>query len=128
MSDFNWSAIKELFDKETETLEGGGVMVHSDGTFEPHPNNHYGELHDTLYETEDGWYYGGHHLSEDEFVENGFRYRIQHQSAVADEDFLKYWAQEVLQDYPSVFLGATAVFSEEDDLSEWFFIIKGEEV
>lgn len=127
MSNINWKAVKELFDRETETLEGGGVIVSRDGSVKP-AESHYGELFDTVYEEDDLWFYNGHPLSADEFEENGFRYRIQHPSAVADEGFLKYWAEDSLEEFPAVFLGAMSVPATDDELHGWFFIIKGEAV
>ena len=132
MSNFDWSEIKKLFDKETETLEGGGVIVRRDGSFEKHPEDWFGELFDTAYEEDGVWYYNEHPLYEDEFEDGGFRYRIQHQSAVPNEEFLEYWATSVLTEFPAVFLGATTVYSsstDEDDegeiLDAWFLILKG---
>lgn len=132
MSAFNWSEIKDLFDKETETLDGGGIVVRRDGSVEKHPDGWYGHLFDTAYEKDDVWYYNGHPLYEDEFEDGGFRYRIQHQSAVANEEFLQYWAEDVLEDFPAVFLGATTVSSSSTDddfegefLDSWFLILKG---
>ena len=131
MSDFNWAEIKDFFDKETETLEGCGIIVHRDGSFEKHPNYWYGELFDSAYEEGDVWYYNGHPLHDEEFEDGGFRYRIQHSSAIANEEFLRYWAEDVLKDYPAVFLGATTVSSVSTDSDEgelldaWFLILKG---
>ena len=49
MSNIDWKAVKGLFDRETETLEGGGVIVSRDGSVKP-AESHYGELFDTVYE------------------------------------------------------------------------------
>ena len=125
MSNIDWKAVKGLFDRETETLEGGGVIVSRDGSVKP-AESHYGELFDTVYEEDDLWFYNGHPLSADEFEEDGFRYRIQHPSAVADEGFLEYWAEDVLEEFPAVFLGAMSVPATDDGVHGWFFIIKGE--
>ena len=122
MSDIDWTRALELFNEETETLEGGGIIVHPDGTVEA-AESHYGELSDAMYVEGDVYYYNGHPLCEKEFVEDGFTYMPMENAEVSTRNFLKYQAHKYLEHGQSAFIGAT-VISDYEDESMWLFIHK----
>lgn len=124
MSNIDWTHALELFNKETETLEGGGIIIYPNGSIEA-AESHYGELSDSMYTEDDVCYYNGHPLYEIEFVENGFTYMPMEDAEVPTEGFLEYHANKYLENEQSAFLGATSISGDEDELV-WLFIHKAE--
>lgn len=125
----NWTAAAKLFDTETETLEGDGIILRPNGTIET-AEAHFGEMQGDLYVEDDVWYYDGHPLHEGTFeAHGGFEYTPMHESENITPEFLKYHAHNALDEGKAVFLGATSYsITDEDsdyyDTAAWFFIRK----
>lgn len=121
----NWDEVYALFEQETESLSGGGVIVHTDGSIEPHPDHYHAELEPAeLVEEPNGtWSYAGNPLYEESFDYQGRRYFPMHSSEVPTPGFLRHHAEPVLDRGKDVFLGAEAIIPEDGE-GIWFFIVE----
>lgn len=121
--EFDWDAIADKWYWETEVLEGGGVIIHPDGTFEAAPD-HYMDLSggtDTTYIKDEVWYWADGDIQLGHFPhtdpDTGYTFKVIGESDVMnDAPFARALAESTgVLGEKDVFLGATSADAWDKD-------------
>ena len=130
MSNVDWKKVFEAFERETETLDGGGVIVSPSGEITSAPGGHrYLELVGDLESGEVVFDYDNANLNSP-FREGGFLYIPHEPAETAHPDYLQYHAGDILDSGHRVFLGAQTIKVAEtfdDDVEDTTDLVLGED-
>lgn len=118
----DWDDVYAIFERETEALEGGGVIVYGDKPPAPAPS-HEGYDEEVCYAyLEDGEHMllGNALHAMGTFSYQGYTYRLMEASNVVDADYLREVAEPILDSERGVFMGAVAISCQvpfDDDIT-----------
>lgn len=130
MSNVDWKKVFEAFERETETLDGGGVIVSPSGEVTSAPSGHgYLELIGELEGGEVVFDYDNANLNSP-FREGGFTYIPHEPAETAHPDYLQHHSQEILDSGHRAFLGAQMIDVAtpfDDDVEDTTDLVLGED-
>lgn len=112
----NWDEALKLYNQETETLEGGGIIVHTDGTVgsAEYHHNDLTDGSDTTYVKDGVYYWADGDVCTGDFPNAGLfvkdmnvYLKVIGNSDYVTADFLRWQAEQAGYPDNDVFLGAT---------------------